>query len=710
MEVASSFKEEETEKDNTTTVDNGDSETSKNNSSDDNNNDNTTTVVKGSENSESNSDSNNDSNNSNSSSQDAVVKTMDSEQERLETQKAIRYRVVNEILNTEKSYVNSLSLVIKYFLQPMRARSIVTPDLIQTIFFNIETIYQINVQFLNLLTQAILGPPTPVAGDECIGDLFLSAVIDFQDYIDYCKAHQNSILAVAKLERQSSFSTFVENVKCRPEIGKLDLLSFLIMPVQRIPRYQLLLTETLNQTPPTHPDFNSLQLALARVCNAGISINESIRHNEALQKVVLIQKRFIGPIKIVTPNRTFVREGALKKVCRKVPKARWFILFNDVLVYASTITNSSNNNANEYQYAAASSNSAPILSFHRMIKVSNISRIKDLKGPKFHNYSFQIISNEKSFTVFAESESEKESWIRDLQSLVKGNDFANIDDDQSNHNLELEEAPVWVPDNHVKRCMICGNNFSIIFRRHHCRNCGKVVCGSCSNKRRVLPFCPEEGMVRVCNFCFDYLELTKKDIRTSDEIKGNASPPLLPETPTKELNASVIDVSKENGPRNSLENSGGNSLAKSLADSDLSPQNSNRTSQTDIPITFSPQLETRPRSNDHLNKPSSTENSVHTTDTTISQNNPTKDNEGNLEIANTTTEEKTETEEKTQSEEKTKSEENNDNSNDNSNSPTTNSPQQTPLFSKSVILEKTPKLMIGRRNPSVEKSLVDIFT
>lgn len=38
----------------------------------------------------------------------------------------------------------------------------------------------------------------------------------------------------------------------------------------------------------------------------------------------------------------------------------------------------------------------------------------------------------------------------------------------------LQEPPPWVPDQQAPRCMACGASFTMVRRRHHCRNCGKV--------------------------------------------------------------------------------------------------------------------------------------------------------------------------------------------------------------------------------------------
>lgn len=38
----------------------------------------------------------------------------------------------------------------------------------------------------------------------------------------------------------------------------------------------------------------------------------------------------------------------------------------------------------------------------------------------------------------------------------------------------VQEPPPWVPDQQAPRCMACGASFTMVRRRHHCRNCGKV--------------------------------------------------------------------------------------------------------------------------------------------------------------------------------------------------------------------------------------------
>ena len=43
----------------------------------------------------------------------------------------------------------------------------------------------------------------------------------------------------------------------------------------------------------------------------------------------------------------------------------------------------------------------------------------------------------------------------------------------------LTSVAQWQPDSEAQECPICHKEFRIWFRRHHCRLCGRVVCGNC---------------------------------------------------------------------------------------------------------------------------------------------------------------------------------------------------------------------------------------
>jgi len=69
---------------------------------------------------------------------------------------------------------------------------------------------------------------------------------------------------------------------------------------------------------------------------------------------------------------------------------------------------------------------------------------------------------------------------------------------------EVESPPTWVPDQAAPSCMSCQAPFTVVRRRHHCRNCGKIFCARCSSNSVPLPRYGHLKPVRVCNRCFIY--------------------------------------------------------------------------------------------------------------------------------------------------------------------------------------------------------------
>ena len=175
-------------------------------------------------------------------------------------------------------------------------------------------------------------------------------------------------------------------------------------------------------------------------------------------------------------NRVFIREGPLVKVCRKNPKMRYFFLFSDCLVYARKIDAI----GTTYMY-------------HRMISLLRAC-VVDVPDKKRTTNAFQVLGNEKSFTLCCEDVAEKTSWMASIQKAID-----NLGGDEETGN----QAPVWVPDEESGACMLCGVKFTVVNRRHHCRRCGKIVCGKCSSAEFMLVNLRK--LARVCNQCFDAL-------------------------------------------------------------------------------------------------------------------------------------------------------------------------------------------------------------
>ena len=51
-------------------------------------------------------------------------------------------------------------------------------------------------------------------------------------------------------------------------------------------------------------------------------------------------------------------------------------------------------------------------------------------------------------------------------------------------NSPLDNArPIWQPDQTTDNCTKCNMRFTFLNRRHHCRYCGRIFCGICTDYR-----------------------------------------------------------------------------------------------------------------------------------------------------------------------------------------------------------------------------------
>ena len=70
------------------------------------------------------------------------------------------------------------------------------------------------------------------------------------------------------------------------------------------------------------------------------------------------------------------------------------------------------------------------------------------------------------------------------------------------HSVQFRRPRRWLADSAVTECAICGDRFSAMIRKHHCRRCGNVLCHQCSSERAVLPKLGITDCVRVCWLCY----------------------------------------------------------------------------------------------------------------------------------------------------------------------------------------------------------------
>lgn len=118
---------------------------------------------------------------------------------------------------------------------------------------------------------------------------------------------------------------------------------------------------------------------------------------------------------------------------------------------------------------------------------------------------------------------------------TEGHKFPEMKD-VSDKLFVSDVAPEWAEGDVCHRCRVA---FSLVQRKHHCRNCGQVFCGQCSSKNSTLPRFGIEKEVRVCDGCYDQLQ--KPQTASSAVPSGKKDEE---ELPAEYLNSSLAQQSQ----------------------------------------------------------------------------------------------------------------------------------------------------------------------
>jgi FYVE/RhoGEF/PH domain-containing protein 5/6 len=374
----------------------------------------------------------------------------------------LRTKVIQEIESTELAYMKNLRLLEKAYLIP--TTGILSQEDAKILFSNVQQIIELNASFSYELTVSVHDP------SKTIGAVFLRFAPFFKLYIEFVQAHETASRKLSQLlAKNTKFRRAHDNAKALHETRGFSLASLLIMPIQRVPRYTLLIQSLNEQTPHDHMDKPSLNAAYDKMTTIANAINESCKTLERRNRIVQIEEQIEGSHSLVAPHRYFVRQGTLYKKCRREDKQFVFILMNDLLLYAATTSQ------NKYKV-------------HRMIPVDQYFkcvRIDDAETqPQGMSSSrLQIFSTVKSFEMYCTEQSELLEWQADLLACIKQYE-QSLTAVKSLSDMPVSTMPIWKQDRSVNKCPFCARKFTAFFRRHHCRSCGEICCDTCSKAVR----------------------------------------------------------------------------------------------------------------------------------------------------------------------------------------------------------------------------------
>uniref|UniRef100_A0A673H0R6 T-lymphoma invasion and metastasis-inducing protein 2-like n=1 Tax=Sinocyclocheilus rhinocerous TaxID=307959 RepID=A0A673H0R6_9TELE len=191
-------------------------------------------------------------------------------------------KVIQELVDTEKSYVKDLNCLFEIYLKPLQKETFLTQDEMESLFGSLPEMLEFQKVFLQTLEEKISLFPnfntleTPVQFKKLLfslGGSFLYYAEHFKLYSGFCANHikVQKVLERAKTDR--SFKEFLD-ARNPTKQHSTTLESYLIKPVQRVLKYPLLLRELVSLTDTDSEEHYHLTEALKEMEKVASHINE----------------------------------------------------------------------------------------------------------------------------------------------------------------------------------------------------------------------------------------------------------------------------------------------------------------------------------------------------------------------------------------------------------------------------------------------------
>ncbi|XP_077423351.1 FYVE, RhoGEF and PH domain-containing protein 4-like isoform X2 [Vanacampus margaritifer] len=417
--------------------------------------------------------------------------------EQKETNEQKLFKIASELLHTEKAYVTRLNLLDQAFctkLMEEANKGTFPVDVVKNIFSNISSINTFHSQFLLPDLEKRMGEweSTPR-----IGDILQKLTPFLKMYAEYVKNFDKAMELLKQWsDRSPQFKSIIQEIQSQEACGSLTLQHHMLEPVQRVPRYEMLLKDYLKKLPQDDPDRRDAEKSLEIIATAATHSNSAIRKSENLKKLMEIYEMLGEEEDIVHASNEFIKEGHILKLAARNTSAmeRYLFLFNNMLLYC----------------VPKFSLGGPKYTVRTRIGIDGMKVLETTNEDYPH--TFQVSGKERTLELQASSEQDKAGWIKAFRETIevfqqKNESFKNASKDvEEVSNAELgKRAPRWIRDNEVTMCMKCKEPFNALTRRrHHCRACGYVVCWKCSDNKVPLEY-DGNKVNKVCRDCFSIL-------------------------------------------------------------------------------------------------------------------------------------------------------------------------------------------------------------
>ncbi|CAL8278069.1 unnamed protein product [Boreogadus saida] len=252
-----------------------------------------------------------------------------------------RQEAIFEIITSEYSYLHSLGILVRHFKNSEPLRQSMTATEHHHLFSNIAVIEGVSKKFFEDLERR--HHAHPVIRD--ISDIVQNhSAHNFEPYIVYCSNETFQQRTLQKLLTSNTvFKETLKQIEGSADCGGLPMISFLILPMQRVTRLPLLLDTICQKTPDKTAEYFAAVWSLHAISKLVNSCNDGARLMERTEQMYTIQKQMdfgkIKPFPLVSSSRWLRKRGELAMCTEEMSiwkafsnRSYYLFLFNDVLI------------------------------------------------------------------------------------------------------------------------------------------------------------------------------------------------------------------------------------------------------------------------------------------------------------------------------------------------------------------------------------------
>jgi len=166
----------------------------------------------------------------------------------------------------------------------------ITSNQLNILLFQIKDLIMTNSKLLNPIYQVV----RKWNKSSSVGHVFIARSSDLTMYTDYVNNYEHALKTYHICMRSAEFRDVIARIQQAQERRSLELTDLLITPIQRIPRYPLLLRELLKYTDSDHDDYPNIQKAIESMDKIAQIINQRKKESEHLYEFEVLKQKLLN--------------------------------------------------------------------------------------------------------------------------------------------------------------------------------------------------------------------------------------------------------------------------------------------------------------------------------------------------------------------------------------------------------------------------------